>query len=108
MKIIQEGLKWMVIKDEKVVSSLLLSTLNIGNGEEGYVIRNVITDPDYRNQGLASKLYEEAFNFIRENNYRLFRGSHLDSTNSFYKKNGISFKPSNLESNEYKEECVFK
>ncbi len=85
----------VVEKDGKIVSSCVcVIVLNLTHNQQPYaIIENVITDKEYRKQGLASRCLEFAKNIALENNcYKmmLLTGSKKRSTHRFYQKNGYN------------------
>ncbi len=82
-------------KDGKIVSSCVcVIVLNLTHNQQPYaIIENVITDKEYRKQGLASQCLEYAKNIAKEHNcYKimLLTGSKKRSTHRFYQKNGYN------------------
>jgi len=80
----------------QLVSTCLLTLIpNLTHGCRSYgLIENVITDPDWRNRGLARQVLNHALNTAwQEDCYKvmLLTGSKTESTLRFYEKSG--FKP---------------
>ena len=81
--------------DDKVVSSVTLAIIrNLTHNLRPYsVIENVVTHPDFRNNGYASALMEKASEIARENlcyKIMLMTGSKRESTLQFYKRCGFN------------------
>lgn len=82
-------------KDKKIVSSCVLVIIpNLTHNQQPYaLIENVITDNDYRRQGIASQVLDYARKIASENNcYKimLMTGSKKSGTHKFYQKAGYN------------------
>ncbi len=82
-------------EDGKIVSSCVcVIIINLTHEQRPYaLIENVITDPDYRNKGLATECLNYAKELaIKENCYKmmLLTGSKKQSTLNFYEKAGYN------------------
>ena len=80
--------------DGRVVSTVYLTIIeNLTHNLRSFgVIENVVTHIDYRNEGYASALLQEATNIARQHNcYKVFleTGSNKESTLNFYQNNGF-------------------
>jgi GNAT superfamily N-acetyltransferase len=80
--------------DPHLVASCTLAILpNLTRGARPYgLIENVVTHPDYRNQGIGTQLLQHALQTAWENNcYKvmLLTGSKLEETHRFYERAGF-------------------
>ena len=81
--------------DGKIVSSCVCVIIpNLTQGQRPYaLVENVITDENYRNQGIATACLNYAKELaMKENCYKmmLLTGSKLESTLSFYERAGYN------------------
>lgn len=81
--------------DEKIVSSCVVTIIpNLTHNSRPYaVVENVVTDLNYRKQGLATACLDYAKSLaIKENCYKLMllTGSKRESTLKFYEKAGYN------------------
>jgi ribosomal protein S18 acetylase RimI-like enzyme len=82
-------------RDEKPVSSCVIVIVeNLTHGQRPYaVIENVITHPDYRKQGYASRILSAAREIAVQNNcYKimLMTSAKTESTLHFYRRAGYN------------------
>lgn len=87
----------VVEEDGKIVSSCVCVIIpNLTHGQQPYAfVENVITDENYRKQGLATKCLNYAKELaVRENCYKLMllTGSKSESTLNFYEQAGYNRK----------------
>ena len=83
------------IKDDEVISNVSLSTMELiidGRKQKAIQIGTVMTDPEYRRQGLAYQLMEKIFDDY-DLNYELYFLAADDDAVPLYKKCG--FEPNN-------------
>jgi len=94
--IITSNIKYFIAKDgEKIIGSCyinIIPNLTHGGKSIGY-IENLITDENYRRQGIGKKLMEMAINNARENDcYKavLQSGTKRTGAHKFYEKIGFN------------------
>lgn len=85
---------YLVETESKIVSTCTMSVIpNLTRGMRPYgLIENVVTDPEFRKQGLGTKVLKHALNDAwKEGCYKvmLLTGSKRESTLSFYEKAGF-------------------
>ena len=86
---------FIAVDDKKVVSTCNITLVpNLTrNGKPFAIIENVITDNDYRRQGIGKKVIENAVQYARENNcYKVVLLSSAKRTDShkFYESIGFN------------------
>ncbi|MFW6389575.1 MAG: GNAT family N-acetyltransferase [Halanaerobiales bacterium] len=84
----------VVKKNKKIVSSCTLAIIkNLTRNANPYgIVENVVTHPDYRRQGLGTKVINKAINICKGKDcYKvmLLTGSKKESTLKFYEKAGF-------------------
>ena len=85
----------LVLKDNQAVVGMvnLLFTISTALGSKVAILEDVIVHPDYRKQGLGSKLIEAAIAFAKENHCKritLLTDSNNETAHTLYKKYGFT------------------
>lgn len=85
----------LVLKNNQEVIGMvnLLFTISTALGGKVAILEDVILLPEYRNQGLGSKLIEDAIQFAKDNDCKritLLTDSDNETSHAFYKKHGFT------------------
>ena len=90
---------FLVAEDNgKIVATIALIEKN-----KDFVVKRLYVDKDYRNKGLAQRLYIKIEDFARKNKIKMLKLSttpKMKSANIFYKKNGFEETSHNKEANQ--------
>ncbi|UCE13922.1 MAG: GNAT family N-acetyltransferase, partial [Candidatus Heimdallarchaeota archaeon] len=90
----EEFLSWIAEDEDEIIATSGLVFLqkppdprNL-RGKEAYIM-NMYTLPEWRNQGIATKLMEEIFKFIKKRGINLIRLHTTEGARSTYEKMGF-------------------